>query len=265
MVSAPEDTAVDEKRQPFVEHLRELRVCLRNSVIAMVIAMAATFSFSQRIYDWLMAPLYAAARARHLEGKFLHFAGVTEPFWVYLEVSIYAAVFVASPVIFHQLWRFIAPGLYARERRFGLLFALFSAVFFVGGAAFCYLLVFPAAFQFLLGYVSASIEPSLMMRPQLDFAVNMLLAFGLVFELPLLIFFLSWAGIVTHRGLLRFNKYAMVLSFIVGAVLTPGPDIVSQLLMAAPMILLYNLSILIAWVVTRRRAGHSRAGTSFQK
>lgn len=243
---------LDDRRLSLGEHLRELRSCLRVSVIALVVAVGVTYAWSAELFALLLKPLARAAREAGVS-EALHYGALTEPFWVYLRVSIYAGIFLASPVIFHQLWRFIAPGLYLRERRFTVFFAIFSALFFVGGAVFCYLLVFPAAFGFFISYASASIQPTLFMRPQLDLAFNLLLGFGLIFELPLLIFFLSTAGMVTHRGLWRWNKYAIVASFIVGAVLTPGPDVMTQTLMAVPLVVLYNLSIVIAYIVTKRR------------
>lgn len=270
---------MDERRLPFTEHLRELRVRLRNACIALLAATALTFWWSETLYVLLARPLIIAWNEANLGEAQLNFGSLTEPFWVYFKISLYAGIFLASPVIFHQLWAFIAPGLYEKEKRIAVPFAVCSAAAFIGGAAFCYFLVFPAAFRFFLSYSNANlsqlrdalgfvdanlaapmaVKPTLFMSQYLDLSVKMLLGFGLVFELPLLIFFLSYVGLVTHRGLWRFNKYAIVLSFVIGAILTPGPDIISQLLMAAPMIVLYNLSIIIAWVVTRRR---ERAATS---
>lgn len=265
---------MDEKRLPFVEHLRELRAVLRNSAIALVVSTAICFWFAKPIFAILARPLIAAWKEAGLGEAQLNFASLTEPFWVFFEVALYAGIFLASPIIFHQIWSFVAPGLYEKERRIAIPFAIFSGLFFIGGAVFCYFFVFPAAFEFLLSYASSNlssmsdllggivevnvadplaVKPVLMMKNYLDLLIKMLLAFGLVFELPLLVFFLSYAGIVTHRSLWRFNKYAVILSFVVGAILTPGPDVVSQLLMAAPMIVLYNLSIIVALVVTRRR------------
>lgn len=258
---------------PFTEHLRELRTRLRNAVIALLVAASACFYFSDWLFAMLVRPLIVAWKAHGLGEAHMNFGSLIEPFWVYFKVSLYAGVFVASPFIFHQLWKFIAPGLYDKEKRVALPFAIFSGLFFVGGAAFCYLLVFPAAFDFFLGYSATNatrlkdalgivdvqvadplqVRPELFMEQYLDLTTKMLLGFGLVFELPLLIFFLSYVGLVTHRGLWKFNKYAIVISFVVGALLTPGPDVISQLLMALPMIVLYNLSIVIAFVVTKRR------------
>jgi sec-independent protein translocase protein TatC len=265
---------MDEKKQPFLEHLGELRLRLRNAVAALLVACAITFWWSKPLFGLLARPLLEAFDNRRPGADLkLHYGSLTEPFWVFFEISIYAGVFVASPVIFHQLWKFIAPGLYDKEKRVAIPFAFCSAAMFIGGALFAYYLVLPAAFRFFLSYSSENIgqmssilgmevnvtdkalaiQEMLFMQPYLDFSKKMLVAFGLIFELPLLIFFLSYAGIVTHRKLWKWNKYWVILSFIIGGLLTPGPDIMSQLLMAAPLIVLYNLSILIALVVTRRR------------
>ena len=271
---------MDDRKMAFTEHLRELRTRLRNSIIALLLAVLVTYWFAQPMFALLCQPFIEAYRAAGLGEAQMNFASLTEPFWVFFKVSLYAGIFLASPVIFHQLWAFIAPGLYSKEKRVALPFAVFSAIFFVGGALFCYRYVFPAAFKFFLSYSSENISTmkgligvdvavadplkvtaTLFMEQYLDLATKMLLGFGLVFEMPLLIFFLSWVGLVTHRSLWKFNKYAIVLSFVIGAILTPGPDMVSQLLMAAPMIVLYNLSIVISFVVTRRKEAAARLET----
>jgi sec-independent protein translocase protein TatC len=179
---------------------------------------------------------------------------VTEPFWVYMSVSLWGGIFVASPFIFFQLWRFVAPGLYKRERRIGVAFAFFSGIFFVSGALFCYQYVLQNLYEFLLSYATKELHPMLVMKDYLDLTRNMMLAFGAVFELPLLIYFLALANLVTPRGLWKFNRWFVVLAFIIGAILTPSPDVVSQVMMAGPMILLYNFSIVAAYFVHRGKA-----------
>jgi sec-independent protein translocase protein TatC len=266
---------MDERRLPFLEHLGELRLRLRNAVFGLIGGCLVAFWFSETLFALLARPLNQAWQ-EVLPGHMarLSYASLVEPFWVYFELSMYAGVFIASPVIFHQLWKFIAPGLYDRERKVALPFAAFSALMFIGGGLFCYFFVFPAMFRFFLSYTNQNIghvstffnfvhadvtagavavEPTLFMQQYLDLTTKMLLGFGIIFELPLLIFFLSYAGLVTHRKLWSFNKYWIVLSFIIGGVLTPGPDVLSQFMMATPLVVLYELSIFIAYVVTRRR------------
>ncbi len=269
---------LEDSRMPFLEHLRELRVRLRNAVIALTVGFLVAFLFSQELFVILARPLVevwhqVSSHNSSLGKPVLYFSSLVEPFWVYLSISLWGGVFVASPAIFHQLWMFVAPGLYRHERRYGVAFAATSALLFIGGAVFCYHLVLPAAYSFFLDYSThnlaalqrglgvnytvadaIALQPLLGMDAYLGFVKKLLLAFGLVFELPLLILFLSLAGAVTHRGLWRFNRWFAVLAFAAAALLTPGPDVVSQILMALPMIVLYNASIVLAYMVERRRA-----------
>ena len=281
--TVPEEPAaeLDESRMPFREHLQELRIRLRYAAIALAAGFLVAFFFSQELFVILARPLIdtwteVAANNESLGAPTLYFNSLIEPFWVYLSVAFWGGVFLSSPFIFHQLWLFIAPGLYKRERRYGVAFAASSAILFCGGALFCYLFVLPAAYSFFLDYSThnlaeiqrgigvdysvadaISLQPLLGMESYLSFVKKLLLAFGLVFELPLLLLFLAIAGLVTHRGLWKFNRWFIVLAFAVAAMLTPGPDVISQIMMALPMILLYNISIVLAYLVARKRAAES--------
>jgi len=278
----PADPAgdVDESRMPFTDHLRELRDRLRNSILALIVGFGVSYAIVEDIFRWLARPLFVAWQTAREANPMLgeatfHFASLIEPFWTYLSVAFWSGIFVASPVIFLQIWSFIAPGLYKNEKKVAFPFAFFSAICFAGGAAFCYVYVLPVVYGFLLGFSSAdiggvltdltrevganaadapgfSLKPTLFMKEYLALAKKLMIGFGLVFELPLAIFFLSAIGAVTHRGLWRFNRWWIVLSFIVAALLTP-PDIISQTLMAGPLVVLYNVSIVIAWLVTRSK------------
>jgi len=273
---------LDQARMPFFEHLRELRDRLRNAVIALFIGTMIAMVFRVELYVLLAKPLInvwnEAAQTNPAVGQpALYFKSLIEPFWTLFSVALWAGVFVSSPFIFHQIWKFIAPGLYKRERRYGVAFAIVSAMFFVSGAAFCYFIVLEPIYEFLLGYADADLakisrglgvnyelagsiplKPQLFMEEYLGFAKKLLIGFGLVFELPLLILFLSLAGMVTHRSLWKFNRWALILAFVASAALTP-PDVVSQVLMAGPIVVLYNLSIVISWVITFRREARERA------
>jgi sec-independent protein translocase protein TatC len=253
VVEEPADE-LESSRMPFLSHLVELRDRVRNAAIAFVLAAFACFYFSDQIFDWLKEPLFSVWRAKKLGAEpHLVFVSLTEPFWVNMSIALWAGIFAASPFIFYQIWKFIAPGLYKRERRITVSFAVFSALFFSAGACFCRYFVIESLANFLLDYSDAETAPMLAMGMYLDLIRDLMLAFGAVFELPLLIYFLSLIGMVTHRGLWKFNRWFIVMAFVIGAVLTPTPDVVSQLLMALPMIVLYNLSIILSWSVTRKR------------
>ena len=248
------DDELEAGRMPFLSHLAELRDRVRNAAIAFMIAAFACFYFSDQIFDWLREPLFSVWRAKKLPGEpHLVFTQLTEPFWVNMSIALWAGVFAASPFIFYQLWKFVAPGLYKRERRMTVSFAIFSALFFTAGAVFCRYLVVERLADFMLGFSTAAQKPMIAMQSYLDLIRDLMLAFGAVFELPLLLYFLAWAGIVTHRGLWKFNRWFIVIAFVVGAILTPTPDVPTQCMMAVPMVALYNFSILLAWTVTRKR------------
>ena len=241
-------------RMPFLKHLAELRDRVRNAAIYFGIAFVVCWYFSSDIYEWLRHPMCDQwATNAKLGACEQVFTTLTEPFWVQMSIGMWAGIFVSSPFIFYQLWKFIAPGLYKRERRYTIAFAVFSAVFFVVGALFCYYFVLQNLYGYLLSYASDELKPMIAMRDYMDLSKDMMLAFGAVFELPLLIYFLALVGLVTHRGLWKFNRWFIVLAFIIGAILTPSPDVVSQIMMATPMIVLYNLSIVLAWRVTKKR------------
>jgi sec-independent protein translocase protein TatC len=248
------DTDLESGRMPFMSHLYELRDRMRNSAIAFTIGVIVSWFFAKDIYAWLRQPLFESwRRYPQLGDPYLAAGSVTEPFWVYMSVALWSGIFVSSPFIFYQLWKFIAPGLYKNERRFGVSFALVAAIFFVGGAVFCYYFVLPSLFNFLMGYVDKNLKANFSMTEYMDQTRNTMMAFGAVFELPLFIYVLALLGMVTHRSLWKFNRWFIVIAFVVGAILTPSPDVVSQIFMAAPMIVLYNLSILAAYRVTKRR------------
>jgi len=251
---ATKEAELEDSRMPFLSHLRELRDRVRNAAFFFLAAFGVCFYFSKAIYRWLQDPLANVWAQNEKLGQFhVVYGKLTEPFWVQMSVAMWAGIFVASPFIFFQLWKFIAPGLYKRERRITVAFAGFSAIFFIGGALFCFYFVLPNLYDFLLSYGNEEIQPMLMMQDYLDLTRDMMLAFGAVFELPLLIYFLAMVGMVTHRGLWKFNRWFVVIAFVVGAILTPSPDVVSQIMMATPMIALYNISILLAWQVTNKR------------
>ena len=251
-------------RMPFLSHLAELRDRVRNAAIYFTLAFLVSWYFAKDIFAWLRQPLFDIWLKHPDWGPpRLIYTSLTQPFWVDMSIGMWAGIFVASPFIFFELWRFIAPGLYKRERKITVWFAVFSAVFFVSGALFCFEFALPKLYAFLLSYNDRSLQSLPAIQEYLDLTRDSMLAFGAIFEMPLLIYFLAMVGLVTHRGLWKFSRWFIVLAFVIGAVLTPGPDVVSQFMMATPMIVLYNLSILLAWRVTlkRERKAALEAGT----
>jgi sec-independent protein translocase protein TatC len=236
---------------PLTAHLEELRWRVLKAFAAVMVGFAGCYFFSDRIFELMTRPLVALGDTRlQLIGT-----GITEAFFTRLKVSFIAAIFVASPAIFFQLWKFVEPGLLERERRMALPFVLAATLFFVSGATFCYVAVFPVGYAFFLEeYANIGVAPQIRISEYLSFASRMLLAFGVTFEMPVMTFFLARVGMVDHRMLIGAIRYAIVIIFIVAAVLTPGPDIASQLLMAAPLLVLYVLSIGVAFVFRRRTA-----------
>ena len=237
---------VDQKL-PITSHLEELRKRLIICFIAIGIGFFGSYFFSKKIFNLLMIPLIEVLPSG---GSFI-FTGLTEAFFTYLKVSLLAGIFVASPVILYQIWSFIAPGLYENEKRYALPFVFFSTIFFVGGALFGYFVVFPFGFRFFMSFASETILALPSIKEYLSFSTRLLFAFGIVFELPLFVLFLSKIGVVNAKMLSSQRKYALVLVFIVSAILTP-PDVTTQLMMVVPLLLLYELSIWVAKVFGKK-------------
>jgi sec-independent protein translocase protein TatC len=267
-----------EKRMPFLAHLDELRSCLRNSAIALFAGTIIAYPFRAYFFALLVRPLMeawskAATEVTLGRGE-LVFLSPHEAFMVLFKLALVVGVFLASPFVFREIWKFIAPGLYARERKWGLAFVFASVILFVGGAAFCYLYVLPASYHYFLTYTTDSlgvikdvmgkhidiklsqpfdIRPMFTMDEYFGLTTMLLLVFGIVFELPLLLAVLAMLGIVSAGTLWKFNRYAIVLFAVAGAILTPGDLVVGQLAMTASLTILYNLSILLAVIVGKKR------------
>ena len=233
----------------FLDHLDELRARLLVSVVALFAGFLIALAFIRYVFDFVMRPLQ---KALPLGGRLIY----TEPaeaFMLYLKIAALVGAVVAAPVVLWQLWLFVAPGHYANEKRFALPFVLFSTCFFVAGAAFSHYVLFPLAWQFFAGFSSDYVEFLPRIGPVFSLYAKLTLAMGAVFQLPTLVLFLARIGVVTAGMLLRQFKYAVLGIFILAAVVTPGPDVVSQLLVAGPMLVLYALSVVIAWLFGKRR------------
>jgi sec-independent protein translocase protein TatC len=257
--TAPPEPAEDQEedgggKMSFLEHLDELRQRLIKSLIAVGVGFVIAFAFIERIFAFIMKPLQEVLP----EGGKLIYTEPTEAFILYMKIAALVGVILAGPVLLYQLWMFIAPGLYSHEKRFAIPFVVFSTLFFVAGALFSHYMVFPWAWRFFAGFSTDYMEFTPKIAPVFSLYVRMLLAMGVVFEMPTLVFFLARVGIVTPKFLIRNTKYAVLLIFIVAAVMTPGPDVVSQALMAGPMIVLYGVSIGIAWLFQKRRPESER-------
>ncbi|MCD6270004.1 MAG: twin-arginine translocase subunit TatC [Deltaproteobacteria bacterium] len=232
----------------LTDHLEELRRRLIVVSVAIAVSTLGSYYFSEDLFRILMAPLLVAMPS---DGGLI-FTGLTETFFTYLKISLLAGFFIASPVVIFQIWRFSAPGLYAREKRYVFPFVFSATLFFVGGALFGYFVVFPFGFKFFMGFATDFIRPMPSVKEYFSFAVRMLFAFGVVFELPVVTAFLALFGLIRAQTLASKRKYAVLGAFVVAAVLTP-PDIISQLMMAGPIIILYELSIIVARICGRKK------------
>jgi sec-independent protein translocase protein TatC len=211
-----------------------------------------SYGFKEKLFQILTRPLIGVMQT----GDKLIFTGLPEAFFTYLKVAFLSGIILATPILFYQFWIFVAPGLYDKEKRLMLPIVFLSSVFFVGGAFFGYFIVFPYGFKFFLGFASDIIRPLPSMREYLSFASKLLLAFGLVFELPLIITFLAKLGMVSVTFLKKNRKYALLLFFIGAAILTP-PDVVTQIMMALPLMVLYEISIVGARIFGKKKPAES--------
>lgn len=239
----------EEEKLPFTAHLEELRERLIVCFIALFIGFCIAYGFKEELFHILMKPLIAAMG----KGEKLIFTGLAEAFFTYLKVAFLAGLMLASPVIIYEFWMFVAPGLYAEERRLLFPVVFMSSFFFIGGALFGYFIVFPLGFEFFLAFADENIQAMPSMKEYLSFSATMLLAFGAVFELPLILTFLARFGIVSVDFLRKNRKYAILLIFIVAAILTP-PDVMSQIMMAIPLMILYEVSIVGAKIFGKKKA-----------
>jgi len=237
---------LEDEKLPVTDHLEELRWRLIKCLIALAVGFIVSYAFVKPIFNFFVSPLVTVMPP----GSRLIYTSLPEAFITNLKLSFFAGLILALPVIFYQLWKFIMPGLYERERRYVIPFVLVATVFFILGVGFAFFVVFPFGFRFFLGYSSESISAFPTLKEYLSFATSLLLAFGVIFELPVVIFFLAKIGIVNHNMLKRQRKYALLINSIVSAVITP-PDVISMLFMMVPLQVLYELSIWVAYFVRK--------------
>jgi sec-independent protein translocase protein TatC len=254
MAQEPED----DQAMSFWEHLDELRIRLTRIMVIFLICSTITWYFKDPILKWLWQPFTDTWKGQGIKGDpIIHFAAPSDAFKAYFKISMISGLGLSAPVIFLQLWGFIAPGLYRKEKRYAFGFVTLSTTFFIGGAMLGWYIGFPITLQYFLGLTKdaagqgVNLQPTLMIGQYLDFALDMLLAFGLVFELPLFLTILSMVGLVNYIQLARFGRWAVLISCIVAALLTPA-DVASMMVMAVPLVVLYFMSIGLAYVFGQR-------------
>ncbi len=243
----PKPKKKDPNELTFLEHLEELRTRIIRAVVYLLFGFLISWFFVKKIYYILSIPVVKFLP----EGTSLAFTSLTEPFMMYIKLAFLSSIFISSPLLFFEFWGFVSPALERKEKKYILPFILFSTLFFLGGAAFGYFTVFPFACNFFL-QVGKDFTPIITVNQYFSLAVKVLLSIAVVFELPVLIYFLSRVGIVTYKILLKYFKYAILGAFIVAAVITPTPDMMTQSIIAIPLIGLYAIGILIAFIFGKK-------------
>jgi sec-independent protein translocase protein TatC len=240
----------EEVRMTFIEHLEELRRRLLWSLAAVSVCFIATYNFSRKIFDLLMQPIIKSLP----KGSTLIFTRPAEGFTTYLKVAFFAALVLALPFILYQVWRFVAPALYRHEKQIAIPFIFFGTIFFAIGASFCYFIAAPPAFKFLLSeYSSEYVRAFPTIGEALSFFMTLIFAFGIVFEFPLIVFILARLGIVNAEMLRRKRKFAILINTILAAVISPSPDVLSMMLMLVPLLIFYELGIVVAWMFGKKK------------
>jgi sec-independent protein translocase protein TatC len=253
---------MDNGQKPLTEHLSELRKRIIKPLASLLIFFVVSFKFSEEIFGILSLPLSSELKLNftspyiHIIDKVptrLVFLAPAEAFWMHMKISFVTALILSLPVIFYQFWRFISPGLLSKEKKYLFPFILSASSLFVVGSLFCFFIVLPFALTFLLGYKTASFDPMISIGNYIDFCLKFILAFGIVFELPIVIIFLTKFGIVTPKTLAKHRKYAVLLAFVAAALLTPTPDAFNQTLMAFPIIILFEVGIILSKFIYRKK------------
>ncbi|MEM9621510.1 MAG: twin-arginine translocase subunit TatC [Pseudomonadota bacterium] len=238
---------MDEFEQPFLEHIIELRSRILRSLLAVVILFVPIYYFANPLYEWISTPLLSQLP----EGATMIATQVATPFFTPLKLAFFSAIFLGVPYLLHQIWSFVAPGLYKHEKRFAVPLLVSSVLLFYAGMAFVYYLVFPLVFAFFTQVAPEGVEIMTDIDQYLNFVLKMFLAFGIAFEIPIATMLLAWTGISTAKSMANKRPYVIIGCFVVGMLLTP-PDVISQLLLALPTWLLFELGVFLARFVEKR-------------
>jgi sec-independent protein translocase protein TatC len=243
-----------DDKQPFVSHLKELRDRLIVCIVGVGVAFVVTYIFKERLFAFLMRPFIEVMP----QGSSFIFTTVTEAFITYFKVAFVAALFLGAPVILYEVWMFVSPGLYEKEKKYIFPFIAFGSLFFAVGGLFCYLVVMPYIYHFFVSFAGPSIIPMPSLKEYMNLTLKLIIIFGLIFQMPLVAFYLSKAGIIKYRTLAKKRRYAILAIVVVSAIITP-PEVTSQLLMAVPMYGLFEISVLIARVFGKKETKNAAA------
>ena len=245
----PHDVAVDENEQPFLEHLIELRSRILRSLAVVAILFVPLYYFANDLYEWISEPLTTVLP----EGSSMIATQVASPFLTPFKLAVFTAIFVGVPYLLHQIWGFVSPGLYRHEKKFAVPLLMSSIMLFYCGMTFAYYLVFPLVFAFFTSVAPEGVAIMTDINQYLDFVLKMFLAFGIAFEIPIATMLLAWSGLSTAEGMANKRPYVIVGCFVMGMLLTP-PDVVSQLLLAAPTWVLFEIGVFLARFIEKREA-----------
>lgn len=240
---------INTDNQTLIDHLSELRVRIVRALWAIVIAAAVCYNFSEQIFDIIRAPIQP-----YLQGGGLVFTAPTDKFIAHLKVAFFSGVLISCPFWFYQVWKFVAPGMYVTEKKYTGIFILSGSLLFILGVLFAYYGVMPVAFEYLMNFGGSVDKPMITIDQYLGTFLTMALMFGLTFELPVALVILGLMGVVSKQFLSEKRRYAVVLLAILSALFTPGPDVLSQMMMLIPMVVLYEIAVVIVGLIEKKRA-----------
>ncbi len=250
-----ETEKTEEEKLPLTSHLEELKKRLIRVLIAVGIGFGVCYMFKEWSFQVITRPLVDAMPAQ----SSMIFTGLPEAFFIHMKIAFFASILLTAPYTLFEIWRFISPGLYKKEKRMIIPFVFFSTILFSGGILFGYFIALPPAFRFFVSFSTDFLKPMISFREYLSLTLKFLLAFGLSFEMPVFMFFLARIGVVNSKMLARQRRYAILIIFIASAILTPSPDAISQVLMAVPLMILYEVSIVLTKFAVQKKAAPDEA------